>query len=172
MRQPWFSSSAQRAGPLAAALFWRGLFLAILWWVLSGDRGASWLIGLPCLALALLASLWLTPPGELRFSPLGLLVYLGFFLGESLRGGLQVARLALGPRLALQPAVLEIRLRLPPGIGRALLANTLSLQPGTLSLDLVDDRLRLHVLDGQAPVVAQVRRAEARIARLLRVGLR
>lgn len=155
-----------------SALLWRSLFLALLWWVLSGDRPASWWLGLPCIALAVLASLWLTPPGQLRFSPLYLLVYAGLFLFESLRGGLQVARLAMGPRPAWQPAMLEIRLRLPPGISRALLANTLSLQPGTLSVELADDRLHLHVLDARVPVEPQIRRVEAHIARLLRVELR
>ena len=61
--------------------------------------------------------------------------------------------------------MLEIRLRLPPGISRALLANTLSLQPGTLSVELADDRLHLHVLDARVPVEPQFRRVGAHRAR-------
>ncbi len=158
--------SARRAG----ALLWRVLFLAALWWLLSGDWSASWYIGLPSVLLALWLSLRLLPAGQLRFSPRGLLTYGLFFFVESVRGGLQVAHLALSPRSALRPALLDIRLRLPPGMGQVLLVNTLSLQPGTLVVDLSGTCLRLHVLDDRVATEAKVRRAEAHIARLLAGG--
>ena len=49
-----------------------------------------------------------------------------------------------------------------------LLINTLNLLPGTLSVGLDHDLLRLHVLDARLPIEAEVRAAEAHISRLLR----
>jgi multicomponent Na+:H+ antiporter subunit E len=102
-----------------------------------------------------------------RLSPSGLLRFLGFFIRNSLTGGLQVATMALRGRSALRPALLEGPVRLPPGGVRVLLVNVMSLMPGTLSVDETDGMLRIHVLDERLPIVAEVRGLEAAIERML-----
>lgn len=150
------------------AILRRGLFFALLWWVLAQGRTDSWGLGLISVALALGASLWLSPPGQGRFSITGLLRFSGFFLIKSVKGGIQVAIMALRPRLDLAPAMVELPITLPAGPARVLLINTLNLLPGTLSVGLDHDLLRLHVLDARLPIEAGVRAAEAHIARLFR----
>lgn len=147
----------------------RGLFFALTWWVLSEGRADSWGVGLASVVLALIASLWLSPPGQSRLSIHGLLRFVGFFLIQSAKGGAQVAALALRPRLDLAPALLEVPITLPPGPSRALLVNTLSLLPGTLSVSLDHDLLHLHVLDARRSIEADVRSAQAHISRLLKI---
>lgn len=153
------------------AVLWRGALFALLWWVLTDGRPGSWLVGAPSVALATWASLVLLPPVETYVSRIGLLRFLAFFVMESLRGGVQVTAFALSPRMGLKPAFHEVALRLPQGMGRVLLANTLSLLPGTLSVELEGDRLCLHVLDDTAPTETEVRTAEARIAHMLGLAL-
>lgn len=145
----------------------RGAILALLWWVLAEGRMDSWGLGLFSVVLALGVSLWLSPPGRSRFSITGFLGFAGYFLIQSVKSGVQVAALALRPRLDLAPALLEVPITLPPGPARVLLINTLSLLPGTLSVGLNQNSLRLHVLDARLPIEAEVRAAEAHIARLL-----
>ncbi|MFO7576367.1 MAG: Na+/H+ antiporter subunit E [Pelovirga sp.] len=120
----------------------------LLWWILTGGGPSTWLIGGLTIALVLvlpappLHSSWrLSLPGLVRFIP--------YFLLQSLRGGLDVARRAFSPRLPLHPALLEYPLSLPPGSARIFLLNSVSLLPGTLSADLQDDCLLVHVLDQQ-----------------------
>lgn len=150
---------------------WRGTLFALLWWVLAGGRADSWGVGAVTVALATLASLRLLPPAPHRISPIGLLRFMLFFLHQSLRGGLQVAWFALRPNLALHPAFHDVALRLPEGGARVLLTNTLSLLPGTLSVELEGDRLRLHVLDASLPAEKEVRAAETRLAHLFGLSL-
>lgn len=83
-----------------------------------------------------------------------------------MRGGAQVAAMALRGPDALQPGLLEIQVRLPPGGPRILLVNALTLMPGTLGVELVRKTLRLHVLDERLPVIAEARALEAAIARM------
>ena len=153
---------------IARAVLGRGALFAALWWVLAGGRADSWGVGGVSVILALAASLVLMPPAKGRFSPLGLAAFVGFFLVQSVKGGIQVAAMALRPQLDLAPVLLEVPITLPPGPARVLLINTLSLLPGTLSMRLDHDLLRLHVLDARLPIEAEVRAAEAHISRLLR----
>ena len=148
------------------AVLWRGLPLTFLWWIVSFGRADSWGVGAVTVALAFAASLRLIPPSRGRFSPVGLAAFGVFFLVQSLKGGIQVAAMAMRPRLDLAPEILEYPLALPAGSARVLLANTLTLLPGTLSVRIEGDLLWLHVLDRRLPIVAEVRDAEAVIARM------
>lgn len=149
----------------------RAALFAALWWVLAEGNFAAWGVGLVSVILALAVSLILLPPGPSRFSLTGLASFLGFFLVQSVKGGVQVALMALRPRLDLRPAVLDIPMRLPEGRARVFLANTLNLLPGTLSAGLEGKHLRMHVLDERSPVETEVREVEMRIARMLDLSL-
>ena len=141
----------------------RAALLALLWWALTEGRAAAAFASV-VIALALATTYALTPPGTHRLSIRGLLRFVPFFVIASLRGGVDVARRALDPRMPLAPAMLEFPLRLRDERERVLLAGVLSLVPGTVSVALEADCIRLHVLDHRMPIEDTVRRAEARIA--------
>lgn len=153
----------------ARAALQRGLLFALLWWALAEGRGEQWGVGLAGIALAVTASLFLWPPGQNRFSLAGLLAFAVFFLAQSVKGGVQVARIALHPRLNLDPALLHLPLTLPPGLARVVLVNTLNLLPGTICLRIEQDTLHLHTLNQHWPVAQEVRTVESHIARMLEI---
>lgn len=157
------------AGATAAVLR-RALLFAFLWWVLAEGRLDAWGLGALAVALATWASLHLLPPAQRGFALGGLLGFAAYFLWNSLRGGAQVAWMALRPHCDLRPALLELELTLPPGAPRVLMLNTLGLMPGTLGVRLDGERLMLHVLDDRLPVAAEARRLEAHIDRLFGVS--
>jgi multicomponent Na+:H+ antiporter subunit E len=144
----------------------RGAAFALLWWVLAEGRHDGWALGAVAVVGATWASLALSPPGRRRVHSAGLFAFLGFFLWSSVRGGAQVAWMALRGRRALEPGLVELQVRLPPGGPRILLVNALTLMPGTLGVELARKTLRLHVLDERLPVVAEARALEAAIARM------
>lgn len=150
---------------------WRVALLAVVWWVLTEGHIESWGIGLVSVALALAVSLVLLPPTRERFSLYGLASFSIYFARQSLKGGVQVALMAMSPRLDLRPGVVELTLHLPVGAGQVLLASTLNLLPGTLSVGLSAGGLRLHVLDKRRFAEAGVRDLEVRIARMLGLKL-
>lgn len=152
------------------ALLIRGTVLALAWWVLAECRADSWGVGVVSVAAALATSLYLAPAGAMRLSLAGLLGFASFFLVQSFKGGLQVAARAFRPRMDLAPALVEVPVALPEGLARVLLVNTLNLLPGTVSVRLDGDHLSLHVLDARLPIADEVRKVEARIARMLGVS--
>ena len=74
-------------------------------------------------------------------------VFLPVLLVAVARANLALAAVVLDPDLPIDPAVVGIPA--PEGaLGRALLANSITLTPGTLTLDVVDDELLVHTLTG------------------------
>ncbi len=76
--------------------------------------------------------------------PLYILSYLGDFFVALVRANLDLAARILSPSLPINPAFVEIRTGLKSPLGRMLLANTITLTPGTLTVDVDDDRLLIH----------------------------
>ena len=143
-----------------------GLFLAIAlvsWLALASGRGWGSLPAILSLVTAAAAGGYLYRSATLRWRPQALLRLVGYFLVHSLSGGFDVARRALGWRVRLDPALVEFETRLQSEGSRVLLANLLSLQPGTLCCRLEGMRLSVHVLDQRQPVQESMRRLEARI---------
>jgi len=70
--------------------------------------------------------------------------YIGFFIAELVRANLAMARLVLDPALPVKPAIVKVRTRLRDPVARLLLANSITLTPGTLSVEVKDDWLYIH----------------------------
>lgn len=71
--------------------------------------------------------------------------FLAFFLKELVLSNLRVAYDVITPSYNMRPAVLAIPLDVKTPIEITLLANLITLTPGTLSLDISDDRKVLYV---------------------------
>lgn len=156
---------------MIASLLRRSTLFAIVWWTAAEGSLAAWPLALVGIAGATLASLWMLPPGATpRLSIGGLFAFLGYFIRQSLAGGWQVARLACRPRMDLDPGLLELPLKLPPGLPRLLFTATLGLMPGTLGVRLGEQTLFIHVLDRQLPVAEEAAALAGHIARLLKVA--
>ncbi|WP_298291903.1 Na+/H+ antiporter subunit E [Thiomonas sp.] len=93
--------------------------------------------------------------------PLTLLRLLLRVLGDIVRASVQVAVLILGPQRRLRPAFIALPLQVRSDLAISLLANIISLTPGTVSAWLTPDRRTLwvhalHAPDPQA-LLAQIR---------------
>lgn len=79
--------------------------------------------------------------------PLALARFLGVFLVALLKANLDMARRVLSPSLPIRPALVEVKTGLESDLGKLMLANSITLTPGTLTVDVVDDRLLVHWVD-------------------------
>lgn len=162
--------AAAEHGHIIRAVLVRSVGFAFLWWVLAEGRPGALGLGLIAVVFALAVSLRLMPPRPGRLSVAGLIGFIGYFVWHSLKGGVQVAAIAMRPRHDLAPALLEFPLSLPEGTPRVLMTAAIGLMPGTVGVCLEGERLRLHVLDERLPAIAEAQALQARIARLFRVG--
>lgn len=145
------SSTPSVAPSFAIRVFVAGL-LFLLWIALIGRFDAQeWVVGalvavmVTALAepyLGIFSGVRLTPAAPLHF-----LRWFGYFLIALLRSNLDMARRVLSPSLPLNPAFVEVRTRLTSPLGRLALANSITLTPGTLTVDVRDDVLLVHWVD-------------------------
>ena len=139
------------------------VILAAAWALLTGGAPESWALGLPTI-LAGAALVYVFPPAPgFRISPLGALHFGLWFAVQSVRGAIDVSVRAFDPRLPLAPGFRDWRTTLPEGAPRVMLANTVSLLPGTLTAELEGDRLVLHLLDVRADLATDMGAIEARL---------
>lgn len=72
--------------------------------------------------------------------------YLPFLIVEIIRSSIQVTRLIWGSPGKLSPSLAKISAESVPPSKRTLYANSITLTPGTLTVDLIDDELTVHAL--------------------------
>lgn len=68
-----------------------------------------------------------------------------FFLYELVKANLQVAYEVITPKLNMKPGIVALPLDVKSNFGITILANLITLTPGTLSLDVSEDRKILYV---------------------------
>ena len=71
-------------------------------------------------------------------------VYAVTFLGYVVRANFDVAYRVLNINMPIRPGIVKVRTRLKTDMARTFLANSITLTPGTLSVDCVDDHLYIH----------------------------
>jgi multicomponent Na+:H+ antiporter subunit E len=152
-------------------LLCRLALFALVWLVITGGAAADRWAGVAGLTLAAVGAAMLPARPWIWVRPLAAARFAFHFLASALLGGIDVALRAVHPRMPLAPGFQMHRLRLPPGTARVMLTNTMSLMPGTLSADLRDDELTLHVLDTRRPIQAQLQRFEQLVAGVFGISL-
>lgn len=78
------------------------------------------------------------------YAPFYIMVYLFNFSIALIRANLDLARRVLSPSLPINPALVTVTTQLQSPLARLLLANTITLTPGTLTVDVMDDKLLVH----------------------------
>lgn len=90
-------------------------------------------------------------------------VYVPVFLYYVLRANLDVVYRALHPALPIRPGIVEIRTTLNTDSAITVLANSITLTPGTLTVDLTDDGfLYVHWINVKSDDVEQATQIIAR----------
>ncbi len=73
-----------------------------------------------------------------------LLVYLVIFTWECIKANFDVAYRVLHPAMPIKPGIVRVKLELKSEFARCMLANSITMTPGTISVDLIDDILFVH----------------------------
>jgi multicomponent Na+:H+ antiporter subunit E len=118
-------------------VLWSGIYKPLLLW-----------LGL----LSSLLTLWMAQrmgffrPAMPLLSLLRLPGYWWWLLQEVVKSSIEVARVVLSPSLPISPALVELRTTEVSEAGKVILGNSITLSPGTVTIDMHEDKLLVHCL--------------------------
>ncbi len=129
-------------------LFWTVL-LFVMWLILTANlQMANILIGLVVsFSISLLYIKLFTHKAFEFISPFWLGVYLWILLKNLIISNLRITKRTLSKDMKLSPAIVSVKTNLESDWKKLLLANSITLTPGTLTLDVVDDTLYIHIIE-------------------------
>jgi multicomponent Na+:H+ antiporter subunit E len=84
-----------------------------------------------------------------------LLAYIPVFLWEMIKANIDVAKRVINPALPINPGIVAMKTKLKADAGKMFLANSITLTPGTLTVDIIDDTLYIHWIDVKTKDPAQ-----------------
>lgn len=129
------------------ALLWLGLFIAF-WVILCEKLNIEVIIfGMVISTSVYYLNRHFLYAGSLRIRKLPLYVlYLLLLLKEIVLANISVAGIVLSPRMNISPCIVRLKTQLKSSLHRVILANSITLTPGTLTVQLTGDELVVHCL--------------------------
>lgn len=155
----------------ASALLRRTLLFLLLWVVLVEGDPRYFGYALLAVPVAVTASLvWLPagPPSQGRSGRrtvsrvLSAVLLLGWLVGQSVRGGIDVARRSLSRPVKVDPVEVVVPVHLTGG-SRAVALAVVGLLPGTIVDEVRDDEAVVHTLSSDFDVAGTWRELERRV---------
>ncbi|MDZ4655145.1 MAG: Na+/H+ antiporter subunit E [Coriobacteriia bacterium] len=139
------------AGGTAVKTTQASITLFAFWLVISGSVapldlviGVAYSVGLGWWAAR---NLWSDDAPTLSLRQLGrLLVYVPWLLKEIVVAAVSVAERVLDPRMPIDPVIITYRGSMQRDVSRVALANSITLTPGTLTVDVDENTFTVHCL--------------------------
>ena len=131
------------------------LILAVIWLLFSGFWTDPVIVPLGIASVVL--SVWLSRrlgivdrfDHPVRLFGRGIRYWL-WLLVEIARSAIQVARHVLSPTLRISPRIVRLPTTQQTDLGRAILANSITLTPGTTSIHVLDNEIWFYALDEES----------------------
>lgn len=76
-----------------------------------------------------------------------LIQYLGILIWEIIKANIQVIKMTVAKELDFEPCLIYFKTDLKDSVSRVMLANSITLTPGTITVSLDDDTYCVHCLD-------------------------
>ena len=96
--------------------------------------------------------------------------FLFFYILKVIQANIELAWQIMRPRLTMTPGIIKVPVELKHDQALLLLMNLISMTPGTLTIDLEEDKKHIYVhslfLSDQAKSMQQIKQLEKKIAKL------
>ena len=102
--------------------------------------------------------------------PLRVLRYLPWLIWQIIKANLDVAGRILRPGLPISPRMIKVQTSQKRDIGRVIYANSITLTPGTVSVDTLGKEITVHALSGEAAEEVLTGEMDRRVTRLEGLG--
>lgn len=144
--------------------------LLIFWFMLSGHF--SVIIVTSAIIYALIAAYFTHDYFIERISYAGIIrifkfiAYLPWLFWEIIMANLQVAYIVLSPKMPISPELVETETELKTDYGKTALANSITLTPGTVTVEITGQKILVHAITKDHADDIRERIIEKKIARI------
>lgn len=144
----------------------------LVWIILAGVSPPELLLGgAVSIVLSLLIARftdinisWKTPLQIVLF----IVLYVPVFLYELIKSNIDVLFRVLNPKLPINPGFVRVKTGISGRIGKLILANSITLTPGTISVDADDDSVYVHWIDVKGSKEEYSEKVAGKFERILR----
>lgn len=159
----------------------QAILLLIIWLVFSGKYDVMHLtFGVVAVVLVILLNYRLARVNlfperlepNLPIKIYRLPVYILWLIKEIFLANLQVAYLVVHPKMPISPRLLTFRTKLPSASAKVILGNSITITPGTLTVDIEHDRFLVHCLVPKSASSLEVGDMQMRIMKLFQDDLK
>ncbi len=142
------------------------LIVWLLWYGFTTSlQPAEWIAGgLVAALISFITVRYFECCDPILFAPKHIIWFVAYFfvfLVALVKANFDVARRVLSPRLPINPGIVKFQTRLKNRFARMVLANSITLTPGTLTVDVVGDTYYIHWIDVKTTDPAEVYRQVA-----------
>jgi multicomponent Na+:H+ antiporter subunit E len=85
-------------------------------------------------------------PGQILKSAIRWIAYIPWLVIAIIKANIQVAAIILSPKMPIDPGLLKFKTRLRRKVSLVTLANSITLTPGTITVDLKNDTYIVHAI--------------------------
>ena len=125
--------------------------LLIVWIFLAGTSQQEIIIGaIVSLLLTIIFFSKATIFSEFNLNPKAIfysLIYVFVFIWELIKSNLDVAIRVIQPTIPINPGIVKVKTKLKSKLGRTILANSITLTPGTLTVETIGEDYYIHWID-------------------------
>lgn len=125
----------------------------ILWMVLTGtlrwDELATGAI--VSVILAIFTFHIFTTEGLANLSPkkviCGIIYFFPYLIWQMIKANFDVAYRVIHPKRPIKPGIVKVKTKMKSNLAKTIVANSITLTPGTFTLDVKDDEMYIHWID-------------------------
>lgn len=93
-------------------------------------------------------------------------IYSGWLIKEIVLANIDVARLILNPKLPISPKMIRVKASQNGDLTRVIYANSITLTPGTVSVDAQGDEIEVHALTRESAAGVESGEMDRRVKKL------
>lgn len=94
------------------------------------------------------------------------IIYFPWLAWEIVKANIVVAKIILDPKLPISPVLFSLKSSQKTELGGVIYANSITLTPGTVTVDIVGDRLEVHALTREAAADLENGEMDRRVTRV------
>ena len=125
--------------------------LLIVWFFLAGTSQQEIIVGaIVSLLLTIIFFSKATIFSEFNLNPKVVfysLIYIFVFAWELIKSSIDVAYRVIQPKIPINPGIVKVKTKLKSKLGRTILANSITLTPGTLTVETNGEDYYIHWID-------------------------